>query len=211
MGKLVIEKDLGGIEGLCTIIPHLYGDKRGSFMETFNQKDLEDEGIYVDFVQDNQSTSVNGVLRGLHFQVKHPQAKLVRILRGEVFDVAVDIRPGSKTFGKWHGEILSEANRKQMLIPAGFAHGFLVLSEYATFFYKCDDFYHPDDESGLPWNDSDIGIEWPEITLAHNEITGADEYVLGSGVPLMLSKKDKEWRSFKEYLAENNIDWEGIK
>lgn len=206
MERLIVEKNLGGIEGLFAIVPYLYGDSRGSFIETYNRRDLENEGIYVDFVQDNQSTSVNGVLRGLHFQIKYPQTKLVRILKGEVFDVAVDLRPGSKTFGKWHGEILSEGNRKQLLIPQGFAHGFLVLSEYATFCYKCDDFYHPEDEGGLSWNDPDIGIKWPEVLLKHNDNTGEDEYVLQSGVPLMLSDKDKTWPSFKEYLAENKIN-----
>jgi len=211
MERIIIEKNLGGIEGLISITPHLYGDRRGSFIETYNKRDLENAGIFVDFVQDNQSTSVNGVLRGLHFQIKYPQSKLVRILKGEVFDVAVDLRPGSETFGKWHGEILTDSNRKQMLIPRGFAHGFLVLSEYATFCYKCDDFYHPEDEGGLSWNDPDIGIEWPDVVIEHNERLGSNEYVLKSGVPLLLSAKDKKWPSFKEYLVENNIDLEGRK
>lgn len=205
MERLVIEKDLGGIKGLTLIVPHLYGDQRGSFVETYNKQDLENAGIYLDFVQDNQSTSVNGVLRGLHFQINHPQAKLVRILKGKVFDVAVDIRPGSETFGKWHGEILTDNNRKQMLIPRGFAHGFLVLSEYATFGYKCDDFYHPDDEGGLSWNDPDIGIEWPDIVMEHSDASGTDDYMLTNGVALMLSEKDKHWPSFKEYIEKQEV------
>jgi len=150
-----------GIEGLLIIEPTVFGDSRGYFMETWNEKDFEEIGISASFVQDNQSKSVKNVLRGLHFQVKNPQGKIVRVVSGEVFDVAVDIRDNSPTFGKWHGELLSEENKKQFYIPEGFAHGFFVISETAEFVYKCTRFYDPADESGILWNDPHIGIEWP--------------------------------------------------
>ncbi len=149
------------IEGVYVIEPQLFGDGRGYFMETYSDRDFEKMGLDYTFVQDNESHSTKGVLRGLHFQVKHPQAKLVRVTEGEVFDVVVDLRKGSKTYGKWYGVILSSENKKQLLIPRGFAHGFLVLSESATFCYKCDDFYYPDDEDGILWNDPIINIKWP--------------------------------------------------
>lgn len=149
------------IEGLCVIEPQVFGDERGYFLETYNKKEFEDKGLTMDFVQDNQSMSKRGVLRGLHFQKEHPQGKLVRVLSGEVFDVAVDIRKGSGTFGKWFGVVLSDTNQKQFYVPEGFAHGFLVLSETAVFAYKCTDFYHPEDEGGICYNDPEIGIEWP--------------------------------------------------
>jgi len=162
------------IEGLYVIEPTCFGDNRGYFMETYNYEDFKKAGLSQVFVQDNQSLSRKGVLRGLHFQVKHPQGKLVRVLKGEVFDVAVDIRPGSKTFGKWHGEYLSAENKRQFYIPEGFAHGFLVLSEEAEFAYKCTDFYHPEDESGIMWNDKDLGITWPikdmEIIISEKDM-----------------------------------------
>ena len=166
MGQIKVTYNLNGIDGLCLIEPTVHGDERGYFMETFNENDMKEAGLDYHFVQDNQSRSVKGVLRGLHFQKEHPQTKLVRVIRGEVFDVAVDIRPGSKTYGKYHGEILSEENKKQFLIPKGFAHGFLVLSDVAEFCYKCDEFYHPEDESGIIWNDPSIGIDWPAEGLA---------------------------------------------
>ena len=137
-----------------------YGDNRGYFMETYKKSDFDAAGLNYDFVQDNQSKSKKGVLRGLHFQKTYPQAKLVRVLEGEVFDVCVDLRKNSPTFGKWHGVILSAEKGNQFMIPRGFAHGFVVLSDTATFCYKCDEFYHPEDEGGIMWNDPEIGIDW---------------------------------------------------
>lgn len=160
------------IEGVYIIEPKVFGDNRGYFMETYNEQEFKNNGVEYNFVQDNQSKSKKGVLRGLHFQKTHPQAKLVRVLEGEVFDVAVDLRKGSKTYGKWVGVILSEENKKQFMIPRGFAHGFVVLSETAVFAYKCDDFYHPEDEGGIMWNDPDINIEWPykgELLLSEKD------------------------------------------
>lgn len=151
------------LRGVYAVDLKSYGDHRGYFMETYKKADFDAAGLGYDFVQDNQSGSRKGVLRGLHFQREHPQAKLVRVLRGEVFDVAVDLRRGSDTYGKWTGCLLSEDNRRQLLIPRGFAHGFLVLSETAELAYRCDDVYHPEDEGGVAWNDPDIGIAWPEI------------------------------------------------
>ncbi len=151
------------IEGVVIVDARSYGDERGYFMETYKRPDFEAGGIGVDFVQDNQSSSTRGVLRGLHFQIDHPQSKLVRVVSGEVFDVAVDLRPGSPTYGRWEGVVLSAANRRQFFIPRGFAHGFLVLSDTAEFCYKCDDVYHPNDEGGLMWDDPAIGIEWPPL------------------------------------------------
>lgn len=151
------------IKGVFVIDVKTYGDKRGYFMETYKETDFADAGINYRFVQDNQSSSVKGVLRGLHFQKAHPQTKLVRVLRGEVFDVAVDLRYGSETYGKWTGILLSAENKKQFLIPKGFAHGFLVVSDYAEFAYKCDDFYHPEDEGGIIYNDPDIAVAWPDV------------------------------------------------
>jgi dTDP-4-dehydrorhamnose 3,5-epimerase len=149
------------IPDVYVIEPAVFGDARGSFMETYNERDFHAAGIMARFVQDNQSSSVRGVLRGLHFQRQFPQAKLVRVIRGEVFDVAVDIRPESPTFGSWAGVVLSEENRRQLYLPRGLAHGFLVLSEHAEFTYKCDEFYHPEDEGGILWSDPTIGIRWP--------------------------------------------------
>ena len=149
------------IEGVYIIEPKVFGDSRGFFMETYNEKDFKENGLNYIFVQDNQSKSHKGVLRGLHFQKKHPQAKLVRVVEGEVFDVAVDLRKGSKTYGKWVGVILSEENKKMFMIPRGFAHGFVVLSDTAQFVYKCDDFYHPEDEGGIMYNDPDVNVKWP--------------------------------------------------
>ena len=149
------------IRGLYEIEPSVHRDPRGYFSETYNKKDFAEEGLYMDFVQDNQSESCKGVLRGLHYQKCFPQGKLVRVLSGEVFDVAVDLRKDSETFGLWYGVLLSGENMKQFYIPEGFAHGFLVLSEKAVFAYKCTDFYHPGDEGGLLWSDPDIGVEWP--------------------------------------------------
>ena len=161
MGQIKVSYDLDGIEGLCLIESTVHGDSRGYFMETFSQKDMYEAGLYVSFVQDNQSMSVKGVLRGLHFQKRFPQTKLVRVIKGTVYDVAVDLRLGSPTYGKYHGEILSADNRKQYLIPRGFAHGFLVLSDEAIFTYKVDNPYAPQSDAGIRWNDPALGIEWP--------------------------------------------------
>jgi dTDP-4-dehydrorhamnose 3,5-epimerase len=171
------------IEGLFEIKPKCFGDHRGYFMETYNYEDFNKAGLSMKFVQDNQSSSKKGVLRGLHFQVNHPQGKLVRVLKGQVFDVAVDLRAGSKTYGKWHGVLLSEENKKQFYVPKGFAHGFLVLSEEAEFTYKCTDFYHPEDEGGILWNDPDLGIEWP----------------ISPDMEIITSEKDKKLMSYQVY------------
>lgn len=193
MGQIKVEYNIGGIEGLCVITPAVHADSRGYFMETYNLNDMREAGLDIDFVQDNQSRSGKGVLRGLHYQIHYPQTKLVRVIKGEVFDVAVDLRKGSSTYGKWHGEILSEENKKQFLIPRGFAHGFLVLSDIAEFCYKCDDFYHANDEGGIAWNDPQIGIKWPEITGEYLGTASADNYALKDGTPLQLSQKDEKW------------------
>ena len=153
------------ISGLFSIQPKVFGDERGYFLETYSQRDFAAAGIAARFVQDNQSKSRRGVLRGLHFQKDHPQGKLVRVISGEVFDVAVDLRVGSPTFGKWEGVTLSGERQNQLLIPVGFAHGFLVLSEEAVFAYKCTEFYHPEDEDGIRWDDPTIGIQWPDIGM----------------------------------------------
>ena len=168
------------IKGVYKIDVKKYGDNRGYFMETYKKTDFDEAGLAYNFVQDNQSKSKKGVLRGLHFQKKYPQAKLVRCIEGEVFDVCVDLRPGSPTYGKWEGVVLSAENGNQFMIPRGFAHGFLVLSETATFCYKVDEFYHPEDEGGLMYDDPDIGVDWPD----------AGE--------ILLSEKDKKNLSFKE-------------
>ena len=180
MGKIKVTKC--EIDGLYVIEPGVFGDARGYFMETYNQRDMEEYGLNMVFVQDNQSMSVKGVLRGLHYQINHPQGKLVRVIRGEVFDVAVDLRPGSATYGKWHGEILSAENKRQFYIPEGFAHGFYVLSDEAEFCYKCTDFYHPGDEGGLRWDDPAIGVKWPLL----------------EGAELIMSEKDKKWPSLNK-------------
>jgi len=154
------------IEGLFVIEPKVFGDERGWFCETYNMNEMKSVGLTAVFVQDNQSMSRKGVLRGLHYQKQFPQCKLVRVVRGAVFDVAVDIRKGSPTYGKWYGVELSAENKKQFYIPENFAHGFLTLSDEAEFVYKCTDFYHPDDEGGVIWNDPTVGIEWRDIGIA---------------------------------------------
>ena len=181
------------IEGLYVIEPAVHGDSRGYFMETYSLRDMQEAGLDMVFVQDNQSMSVKGVLRGLHFQKQYPQGKLVRVIKGRVFDVAVDLRSGSETYGKWYGVELSEENKKQFYISEGFAHGFLVLSETAEFCYKCTDFYHPGDEGGLAWNDPAIGIQWPELTGVYPGSAVAQGYALADGTPLNLSEKDQKW------------------
>lgn len=170
------------IEGMFLVEPAVFEDNRGYFMETYNENDFKDAGYDLTFVQDNQSKSSKGVLRGLHLQVNYPQGKLVRVIKGEVFDVGVDLRKDSDTYGEWFGSILSDENKKQLFIPEGFAHGFLVLSDEAEFVYKCTEFYHGDDEGGIKWDDSDIGINWP--------LDDIDE--------IILSDKDKEWKTLKE-------------
>ncbi len=186
------------IEGLAVIEPAVHEDGRGYFMETYNQNDMREAGLDLVFVQDNQSMSVKGVLRGLHFQKQYPQGKLVRVVRGTVFDVAVDLRAGSGTFGEWYGVELSAENKKQFYIPEGFAHGFLVLSDEAEFCYKCTDFYHPGDEGGIAWNDPEIGIVWPGLTGDYPGDARAAGYHLEDGTPLNLSEKDQRWSGIRE-------------
>ena len=191
MGQIKVTKC--PIDGLYIIEPKVHGDSRGYFMETYNQNDMREAGLDMVFVQDNQSMSVKGVLRGLHYQINYPQGKLVRVVRGRVFDVAVDLRPGSETYGQWYGLELSEENKKQFYISDGFAHGFLVLSDTAEFCDKCTDFYHPNDEGGLAWNDPQIGIRWPELTGVYPGHAGAEGYTLSDGTALSLSEKDQKW------------------
>lgn len=198
MGQITVEKNVQGIEGLCVITPNVHGDNRGYFMETYSRRDMEENGINIVFVQDNQSMSAKGVLRGLHYQKQFPQTKLVRVIKGSVFDVAVDLRSGSKTFGKWYGIELTEENKKQFLIPKGFAHGFLVLSDMAEFCYKCDDFYHPNDEGGLAWNDPEIGIHWPQLVGEYRGNACAEGYELSDGTALNLSDKDQRWQGLND-------------
>ena len=190
MGQITVEKNVGGIEGLCVITPAVHGDARGYFMETYSQRDMEENGLNYTFVQDNQSSSTKGVLRGLHFQINFPQTKLVRVIKGSVFDVAVDLRDGSPTYGKHFGVELTEENKKQFLIPQGFAHGFLVLSDMAEFCYKVDDFYHPNDEGGLAWNDPDIGIKWPDVEGEYSGSASPEGYKMSDGTLLNMSAKD---------------------
>ena len=186
------------IEGLYVIEPSVHGDQRGYFTETYNQRDMAEAGLNMVFVQDNQSMSVKGVLRGLHFQKQYPQGKLVRVIRGAVFDVAVDLRKGSKTYGQWHGEELTADNHRQFYISEGFAHGFLVLSDVAEFCYKVTDFWHPGDESGLAWNDPAIGITWPSLQGSYPGSASAEGYTLSDGTPLNLSDKDQKWPQLKD-------------
>ncbi len=180
MGSFVFEKT--AIDGVVIVTPTVHGDNRGYFMETYVEKDFIEGGIDAEFVQDNQSSSSYGVLRGLHFQREHTQAKLVRVTKGEVYDVAVDLRKGSPTFGKYVGVYLSEENKKQFFIPKYFAHGFLVLSEHAEFVYKVDDYYAPGSEVGVMWNDPTIGVQWP----------------IPDGMEIKLSEKDKHHPAFDQ-------------
>ena len=188
MGQIKVTKC--EIEGLFIIEPQVFGDSRGYFIETYHKDQFFKAGIDVEFVQDNQSSSKKGVLRGLHFQKEYPQDKLVRVLSGEVFDVAVDLRKGSPTFGKWQSVVLSEENHKQFFVPKGFAHGFYVMSDYAVFTYKCSDFYHPDDEGGIAWNDPLLGVKWPLV----------------NGEPPILSDKDSCRKGLREYANERGIE-----
>lgn len=193
MGQIKVEKNVGGIQGLCVIEPKVFRDNRGYFVEIYNQRDMEAEGLDMVFVQDNQSSSTKGVLRGLHFQKEFPQGKLVRVNRGRVYDVVVDLRSESETFGKWYGVELSEDNFKQFYVPQGFAHGYFVLSNVAEFCYKCTDFYHPGDEGGLAWNDPEIGIEWPELQGAYPGNASAEGYTMSDGTKLNMIERDQQW------------------
>lgn len=181
MGKITVETC--EIEGLKVITPTVFGDNRGYFMETYHYEDYKAAGIDQIFVQDNQSSSTKGVLRGLHFQIHYPQDKLVRVISGEVFDVAVDLRKGSATYGKWHGVTLSAENKKQFFVPKGFAHGYLVLSDHAEFVYKCTDFYHPGDDGGILYSDPEIGIDWP----------------FPDGMEPIMVDRDKNWEGLAAY------------
>ena len=196
MGKITVTPC--DIEGLYVIEPTVFKDERGYFVETYNQNDMKEAGLDMVFVQDNQSMSTRGVLRGLHFQKQFPQGKLVRVVRGKVFDVAVDLRSDSKTYGKWFGVELSAENMKQFYIPEGFAHGFLVLSDEAEFCYKCTDFYHPGDEGGMAWNDPEIGIQWPQVKGSYQGSASAEGYVMEDGTALNLSDKDQKWLGIKD-------------
>ena len=198
MGQIKVEKNAGGIEGLCVIEPTVHGDARGYFTETYNQKDMEEEGLTMNFVQDNQSSSVKGVLRGLHFQKEFPQGKLIRVIKGHVFDVAVDVRKSSRTYGKWYGIDLTDENKKQFYIPEGFAHGFLVLSDIAEVCYKCTDYYHPGDEGGIAWNDPEIGVAWPGVLGEYRGSASAEGYRLADGTALRLSEKDQLWSEWNK-------------
>ena len=180
MGKIKVTPC--DIKGLYVIEPTVFKDERGYFMETYNQNDFHEAGLDMVFVQDNQSMSAKGVLSGLHYQKQYPQGKLLRAVRGTVFDVAVDLRTGTETYGKWFGVVLSAENKKQFYIPEGFAHGFLVLSDESEFAYKCTDFYHPGDEGGMAWNDPEIGVEWP----------------IEEGMELIISEKDQKWGGFRD-------------
>ena len=196
MGQIKIVK--APIEGLYVIEPAVHGDSRGYFSETYNQRDMQEAGLNMVFVQDNESMSTKGVLRGLHFQKEFPQGKLVRVIKGAVFDVAVDLRADSPTYGKWYGIELTEENHKQFYISEGFAHGFLVLSDEAKFCYKVTDFYHPGDEGGLAWHDPEIGIEWPQLVGAYKGSASGEGYALSDGTPLNLSVKDQKWSGIKD-------------
>lgn len=193
MGQIKVEKNVGGIQGLCVIEPKVFRDNRGYFVEIYNQRDMEAEGLDMVFVQDNQSSSTKGVLRGLHFQKEYPQGKLVRVNKGRVFDVVVDLRADSQTYGKWYGVELSEDNFKQFYVPKGFAHGYFVLSNVAEFCYKCTDFYHPGDEGGLAWNDPEIGIEWPELQGEYPGNASAEGYTMSDGTKLNMIERDQQW------------------
>lgn len=195
MGQITVTKT--PIEGLYVIEPTVHGDERGYFVETYNQKDMQEAGLNMVFVQDNQSMSTKGVLRGLHFQKQFPQGKLVRVIRGTVFDVAVDLRKDSKTFGQWFGVELSAENKKQFYVSEGFAHGYMVLSDEAEFCYKVTDFYHPGDDGGLAWNDPAIGIVWPKLTGEYQGNGRCEGYQV-DGVPLRLNQRDEEWPTLAE-------------
>ncbi len=198
MGQITV-KSLP-IKGLYLLEPVVHTDSRGYFMETYNKRDMEEVGLNLNFVQDNQSMSQKGVLRGLHFQKQYPQGKLVRVIQGRVFDVAVDLRKDSNTYGKWYGVELTAENKKQFYISEGFAHGFLVLSDTAEFCYKVTDFYHSGDESGIAWNDPSIAIDWGLIGH-YGGNASCEGYTLPDGTPLILSEKDQKWLTRKETIG----------
>lgn len=184
------------IEGLYILEPKVFGDERGYFCETYNEKDLADQGLSMRFVQDNESMSVKGVLRGLHFQKEHPQGKLVRVLQGSVYDVAVDIRKGSPTYGQYVGVELSAENHRQFYMTPGFAHGYLSLTDKSVFAYKVTDFYHPEDEGGIAWNDPEIAIEWPGVVCDGSSECG---WRMDDGTPLIINQRDRSWPTLSEY------------
>ena len=196
MGQIKVSKC--PIKGLYIIEPTVHGDERGYFMETYNLRDMSEAGLDMQFVQDNQSMSTKGVLRGLHFQKQYPQGKLVRVIKGCVFDVAVDLRADSETYGKWFGVELTEENKKQFYISEGFAHGYLVLSDVAEFCYKVTDFYRPGDEGGLAWNDPAINVAWPQVKGAYCGTASAEGYAMEDGTPLNLSEKDQLWLNLSQ-------------
>ena len=201
MGQIKVTKaqlaDGSVIEGLYVIEPAVHGDARGYFSETYNQNDMHEAGLDMIFVQDNESESCKGVLRGLHFQKHYPQGKLVRVVKGAVYDVAVDLRQNSPTYGRYFGVTLSEENHKQFYISEGFAHGFLVLTDEAKFCYKVTDFYHPGDESGMAWNEPEIGIDWP-VKGSYDGTASAAGYTMEDGTKLNLSDKDQKWVGIKD-------------
>ena len=197
MTQIQVTHNLGGIDGLCLIVPTVHEDERGYFMETFNLREMKENGLDYNFVQHNQSCSHKGVLRGLHYQKNYPQTKLVRVVKGEVFDVAVDLRKDSATYGKWYGVLLSAANKHQFLIPKGFAHGFVVLSDIAEFCYMCDDYWHPNDEGGIAWNDPDLCILWPRVEGLYKWSASCEGYSI-DGFRLIVSEKDEKWLPLKE-------------
>ncbi|MCM1498551.1 MAG: dTDP-4-dehydrorhamnose 3,5-epimerase [Clostridium sp.] len=196
MGQIIVRKC--PLEGLYIIEPAVHGDNRGYFMETYNKRDMEEAGLCMEFVQDNQSMSTKGVLRGLHFQKQYPQGKLVRVIKGAVFDVAVDLRKDSRTYGKWYGLELTEENRKQFYVSEGFAHGYFVLSDTAEFCYKVTDFYHPGDEGGLAWNDPEIGIQWPGVSGEYTGTANASGYRMEDGTLVTLAERDQNWPRLKD-------------
>ena len=171
MAQITVEKNVAGIEGLCVITPAVHGDSRGYFMETYSRRDMQENGIDIEFVQDNQSMSTKGVLRGLHFQKNFPQTKLVRVIKGAVFDVAVDLRRESATFGQWTAVELSAENKRQLLIPRGFGHGFLTLTDDVEFCYKVDNLYSKECDRGIRFDDPAIGVRWgiPDPVLSRKD------------------------------------------
>ena len=189
------------LEGVYIIEPAVFEDRRGYFMETYNQQDLLEHGLDMVFVQDNQSRSAKGVIRGLHFQKTYPQGKLIRVTRGCIFDVVVDLRPGSNTYGQWYGLELSEDNKKQLYIPKGFAHGFMVMSEIAELCYKCSERYHPGYEGGIAWNDPTIGIIWPGVVGSYPGSSDPSGYTMADGTPLIFSDRDLGWPTLADIVS----------
>ena len=188
-------KKCGNIEGLYEVSIKVYSDARGFNMENYNEQAFFEAGLTMKFVQDNYSVSTKNVLRGLHFQRKYQQGKLVRVIKGEVFDVVVDLREGSKTYGEWYGVVLSDEKNNMLYVPEGFAHGFMVLSETAAFLYKLSDFYHPEDEDGIPWNDKEVGIEWPIEDYGKVITSDRDSNHPSFADTIPLKKKDKNRQS----------------